>query len=161
MSGTLLVCISRHKNRKYDRSFGAISTWRYISAISHKTATGFLRKRSSTSASSRCSVGSCWIIWFRDTLWQEAEASNTILFLLWSYLDVSEKSVVGTKYSEHLHELGQLCQCILYPNNCLQVQCYAWTEYKFTYVCLYVCLLHFLSTRLQVRPLNGFLQLIA
>jgi len=41
------------------------------------------------------------------------------------------------------------------------VQCYAWTEYKFTSVCVCVCLSHFLSTRLQVRPLNGFLQLIA
>ena len=44
-------------------------------------------------------------------------------------------------------------------------QCYAWTEYKFTcvYVCarLCVCPSHFLSTRLQVRPLDGFLQLIA
>ena len=28
-------------------------------------------------------------------------------------------------------------------------------------VCLSVCSSHFLSTRLQVRPLNGFLQLIA
>jgi len=27
--------------------------------------------------------------------------------------------------------------------------------------CVCVCLSHFLSTRLQVRPLNGFLQLIA
>jgi len=45
----------------------------------------------------------------------------------------------------------------------LSVQCCAWTEYKFTYVCVSVCvcLSHFLSTRLQVRPLNGFLQLIA
>jgi len=39
----------------------------------------------------------------------------------------------------------------------LSVQCNAWTEYKFTCVCPS----HFLSTRLQVRPLNGFLQLIA
>jgi len=37
--------------------------------------------------------------------------------------------------------------------------CNAWTEYKFTCVCLHVCVcVHFLST--QVRPLNGFLQLI-
>jgi len=42
----------------------------------------------------------------------------------------------------------------------LSVQCYAWTEYKFTCVCLSVCPSHFLLTRLQVRPLNGFLQLI-
>ena len=36
------------------------------------------------------------------------------------------------------------------------VQCYAWTEYKFTCVCvcLSVCPSHFLSTRLQVRPFN-------
>ena len=41
----------------------------------------------------------------------------------------------------------------------LSVQCYAWTEYKVTCVCLSVCVCpsHFLSTRLQVRPLNGFL----
>ena len=45
----------------------------------------------------------------------------------------------------------------------LSVQCYAWTEYKFTYVCvcLCVCPSHFLSTRLQVRLLDRFLQLIA
>jgi len=47
----------------------------------------------------------------------------------------------------------------------LSVQCYAWTEYKFTCVfvsvCLSVCPSHFLSTRLQVRSINGFLQLIA
>ena len=36
-----------------------------------------------------------------------------------------------------------------------------WTEYKFTCLCVSVCPSHFLSTRLQVRPLNGFLQLIA
>jgi len=29
------------------------------------------------------------------------------------------------------------------------------------HVCVSVCPSHFLSTRLQVRPLNGFLQLIA
>jgi len=46
-------------------------------------------------------------------------------------------------------------------NASLSVQCYAWTEYKFTCVCLCVCPSHFLSTRLQVRPLNGFSQLIA
>jgi len=40
----------------------------------------------------------------------------------------------------------------------LSVQCYTLTEYKFT--CMCVCPSHFLSTRLQVRPLNGFLQLI-
>jgi len=39
----------------------------------------------------------------------------------------------------------------------LSVQCYAWTEYKFTCVCPS----HFLSTRLQVRPLNRFLHLMA
>jgi len=40
----------------------------------------------------------------------------------------------------------------------LSVQCYAWTEYNFTCVCDSVCVCpsHFLSTRLQVRPLNGF-----
>ena len=40
----------------------------------------------------------------------------------------------------------------------LSVQCYAWTEYKFTCVSVSVTRL---PTRLQVRPLNGFLQLIA
>jgi len=34
----------------------------------------------------------------------------------------------------------------------LSVQCYAWTEHKFASVCLSVCLSHFLSTRLQVKP---------
>jgi len=34
-------------------------------------------------------------------------------------------------------------------------------EYKFTCVCLSVCPSHFLSTHLQVRQLNWFLQLIA
>jgi len=48
---------------------------------------------------------------------------------------------------------------IFRPQKSLSVQCYAWTKYKFTCVC--VCPSHFLSTRLQVRPLNGFLQLIA
>jgi len=54
----------------------------------------------------------------------------------------------------------------------LSVQCYAWTEYKFTCVCVCVrvcvcvcgCLsVHhtFCQLALQVRPLNGFLQLIA
>jgi len=45
----------------------------------------------------------------------------------------------------------------------LSVQCSAWTEYKFRSVCLHVCVCpsHFLSTRLQVRPHNGVLQLIA
>jgi len=40
--------------------------------------------------------------------------------------------------------------------------CNAWTEYKFTSVCVRVsvCPSHFLSYRLQVRPLNGFLQLL-
>jgi len=42
---------------------------------------------------------------------------------------------------------------------------HAWAEYTITCVCAPVCLCvcpsHFLSTRLQVRPLNGFLQLIA
>jgi len=42
----------------------------------------------------------------------------------------------------------------------MSVQCYAWTEYKFTCVCVCVCECpsHFLSTRLQVRLFNGFLQ---
>ena len=43
----------------------------------------------------------------------------------------------------------------------LSVRCCAWSEYKVTCVCLSVCPSHFLSTRLQVRHLNGFLQLIA
>jgi len=42
----------------------------------------------------------------------------------------------------------------------LSVQCYAWTEYKFTCVCVCACVSHFLSTRLQVRPTNGFLQML-
>ena len=36
------------------------------------------------------------------------------------------------------------------------VLCNAWAEYKFTCVCVSVCPSYFLSTRLQVRPLNGF-----
>jgi len=40
---------------------------------------------------------------------------------------------------------------------CPMLQCYAWTEYKFTCVCLCVCVCpsHFLSTRLQVGPFNS------
>jgi len=48
----------------------------------------------------------------------------------------------------------------------LSVQCYAMHGQNTNLlvcvcVCLSLCLSHFLSTRLQVRPLNGFLQLIA
>ena len=46
----------------------------------------------------------------------------------------------------------------------LSVQCYAVHGQNINlpvYVCVSVCPSHFLSTRLQVRPLNGFLQLIA
>ena len=43
-------------------------------------------------------------------------------------------------------------------NTHYRIVCNAWTEYKFTCVCVSVCPSHFLLTRLQV---NGFLQLIA
>jgi len=43
----------------------------------------------------------------------------------------------------------------------LSVQCYAWTEYKFTCVCVCVSVtLSVYSPTVQVRPLNGLLQLI-
>jgi len=48
---------------------------------------------------------------------------------------------------------------VLCTDNLLSVQCYAWTENKFT--CVSVCPSHFLLTRLQIRPLNRFLQLMA
>ena len=56
-------------------------------------------------------------------------------------------------------KVGSLCNasvCLFICHLLLSVQCYAWTEYKFTCVCLSVCPSHFLSTRLQVRPLDGF-----
>ena len=67
---------------------------------------------------------------------------------------VHSRSVRFNKVLEVRQMSGDSCDL-------LSVQCYAWTEYKFTCVCLCVCPSHFLSTRLQVRPLNRFLQLIA
>ena len=57
----------------------------------------------------------------------------------------------GVYSGEYLNHLSRLL--IL-----LSVQCYASTEYNFTCVCVCVsvCPSHFLSTRLQVRPLNEF-----
>ena len=69
---------SRHKTRKNGRSLSSISTWRYISFMSHANATVFRRKRSSASKSSRCNFGFGSIMSFNETPSVFAEPSNTI-----------------------------------------------------------------------------------
>ena len=56
-SGGLVRSNPLHKKRWYRRSFFAIITWENISVRSATRATGFLRKRSSTSKMSCCSFG--------------------------------------------------------------------------------------------------------
>jgi len=71
----------------------------------------------------------------------------------------------ATTWWIHCHDSRATCHIARIPSAILKivfrvillsVQCNAWTEYKFTSVCvcLCVCPSHFLSTHLQVRPLK-------
>jgi len=73
------------------------------------------------------------------------------------------------RYTSYVEVFFQLYFCLHKTTTIsLSVQCYHGQNINLTVcVCLSVCVSvcvcpsHFLSTRLQVRPLNGFLQLIA
>ena len=95
------------------------------------------------------------VVWYQNC--KHLQLACTIHVYIFTY-HITTMIIIGDSFVVYT-TCDTYCKLLLSVQ--CYVQCYAWTEYKFTCVCVSVCLSHFLSTLLQVRPLNGFLQLIA
>jgi len=108
----------------------------------------------------KCHWNRAMLSYGQKTIFNRAYGSRPPSWILEVHEWVSLKSPCRTSYWSSIETIA-LNRLVFEKIAFLSVQCHAWTEYKFTCVCVSVYPSHFLSTRLQVRPLNGFLQLIA
>jgi len=90
--------------------------------------------------------------------------SQLCIILFSQCVDVGTRHAAAQRWSTYRRCQSQYVLVSYTGSN--SVQCYAWTEYKFTCVGVSVCMCvrHTycqVSTRLQVRPLNGFLSRVS